>query len=66
MSRLLTTSDHLLDGALVEEWRRHRGNGGTYDDFARWLQTEHGIKVTAKTVRVWAQSVAAVSDGETP
>lgn len=45
--------DRILDGGLRTALTAKRAEHATFDDIARWLEDEHGIKVSRESVRRW-------------
>jgi hypothetical protein len=52
-------ADRMADGDLEAILRRLRSEGRTYDTVAHLLFADHGIEVTAQTVRNWCSAVDA-------
>jgi hypothetical protein len=45
--------DRLLDGELDDYLATKKAGGQTFDQIARALEDEHGVKVSRETLRRW-------------
>jgi hypothetical protein len=52
-------ADRMADGDLETILRRLRSEGVTHESIAHLLFADHGIEVTAQTVRNWCSAVDA-------
>lgn len=53
----LLMAERLIPGGTAKYLRRLRSDGLSWDLIARRVEADHGITVTAETVRTWARQL---------